>query len=205
MKSTLLTTILLLGFNFYTFSQGETIQEEKYFDIKLAGLNIGEMKATKKQVDTVTYYTLDSKVKFWFFVTINVEHKTQVLYHNDKLIYSKSTSVSNKGNFTSDIVWNKDKYDVNVNSYDYTNKKSINKPITHNVVKLYFNEPKTVKKILLDGFGLITDVTTSKAGLYQVDVLGNKNSFEYKDGKLIQANMYSKFKNYNVVARGYDD
>lgn len=205
MKTTLLTIILLLGFSFCVFSQDKPIEEIKYFDIKLAGLTIGEMKATKKQDDTITYYTLDSKVKFWFFVTINVEHKTQVLYHNNKLIYSKSTSVSNKGNFTSDIVWNKDKYDVNVNSYDYTNKKSISKAIEHNVVTLYFSEPKSVKKILLDGFGLMTDVTTSKTGLYQVDVLGNKNSFEYKDGKLIQANMYSKFKNYNVVARNYDD
>ncbi len=205
MKATLLTLIMLLGFSFYAFSQVKPIEEIKYFDIKLAGLTIGEMKATKKQEDTVIYYTLDSKVKFWFFVTINVEHKTQVLYHNTKLIYSKSTSVSNKGNFTSDIVWNKDKYDVNVNSYDYTNKKSIAKTIEHNVVALYFNEPKTVNKILLDGFGLMTDVTTRKAGLYLIDVLGNKNSFEYKDGKLVQANMYSKFKNYNVVARGYDD
>lgn len=205
MKVTLLTIIILLGFSFCVFSQDKAIEEIKYFDIKLAGLTIGEMKATKKQEDTVTYYTLDSKVKFWFFVTINIEHKTQVLYHSNKLIYSKSTSVSNKGNFTSDIVWNKDKYDVNVNSYEYTNKKSIDKLIAHNVVTLYFYEPKTVKKILLDGFGVMTDVTTSKAGLYQIDVLGNKNSFEYKDGKLIQANMYSKFKNYNVVARNYDD
>jgi hypothetical protein len=205
MKSTLLTTILLLGFNFYCFSQNATTEDIRYFDIKLAGVSIGEMKATKKQEDTVTYYTLDSKVKFWFFVTVNIEHKTQVLYHNNKLIYSKSTSLSNKGNFTSDIVWNKDKYDVNVNSYDYTNKKSINKPIEHNVVTLYFEEPKTVKKILLDGFGVMTDVTFTKAGLYQVDVIGNKNSFQYKDGRLVLANMYSKFKNYNVVARGYDD
>jgi hypothetical protein len=205
MKATFLTIIILLGFSFYVFSQDKPIEETKYFDIKLAGLTIGEMKVTKKLEDTITYYTLDSKVKFWFFVTIQVEHKTQVLYQNNKLIYSKSTSVSNNGNFTSDIVWNKDKYDVNVNSYDYTNKNSIDKAIEHNVVTLYFNEPKTVKKILLDGFGLMTDVTTSKAGLYQIDVLGNKNSFEYKDGKLIQANMYSKFKNYNVVARNYDD
>lgn len=205
MRSVLLTTILLLGFRFYAFSQNANAEDVRYFDIKLAGVSIGEMKATKKQEDTTTYYTLDSKVKFWFFVTINIEHKTQVLYHNDKLVYSKSTSVSNKGNFTSNIVWNKDKYDVDVNSYDYTNKKSIGAPIHHNVVTLYFEEPKTVKEILLDGFGLMTDVTTTKPGLYQVDVIGNKNSFEYKDGRLVLANMYSKFKNYNVVARDYDD
>lgn len=205
MRSVLLTTILLLGFNFCAFSQNSTAEDVRHFDIKLAGVSIGEMKATKKREDTTTYYTLDSKVKFWFFVTINIEHKTQVLYHNGKLVYSKSTSVSNKGNFTSNIVWNKDKYDVDVNSYDYMNKKSIRNPIHHNVVTLYFEEPKAVKKILLDGFGLMTEVTTTKTGVYQVDVIGNKNSFTYKDGKLVLANMYSKFKNYNVVARGYDD
>lgn len=194
-----------MGFNFCAFSQNSTAEDVRHFDIKLAGVSIGEMKATKKREDTTTYYTLDSKVKFWFFVTINIEHKTQVLYHNGKLVYSKSTSVSNKGNFTSNIVWNKDKYDVDVNSYDYMNKKSIRNPIHHNVVTLYFEEPKAVKKILLDGFGLMTEVTTTKTGVYQVDVIGNKNSFTYKDGKLVLANMYSKFKNYNVVARGYDD
>lgn len=194
-----------MGFNFCAFSQNSTAEDVRHFDIKLAGVSIGEMKATKKREDTTTYYTLDSKVKFWFFVTINIEHKTQVLYHNGKLVYSKSTSVSNKGNFTSNIVWNKDKYDVDVNSYDYMNKKSIGNPIHHNVVTLYFEEPKTVKKNLLDGFGLMTEVTTTKTGVYQVDVIGNENSFTYKDGKLVLANMYSKFKNYNVVARGYDD
>lgn len=205
MKSLLLTTILLLRFTSIVFSQGTSTEEVRYFDVKLAGVNIGEMKATKKKQDTVTYYTLDSKVKFWFFVTVNIEHKTQVLYHNKKLIYSKSTSSSNKGTFTSAIVWNKNKYEVDVNSYNYTNKKPIEKSIQHNAVMLYFEEPKAIKELLLDGFGVMGPVTPDKEGLYHIGVLGNKNSFQYKGGKLTVANMYSKFKNYNVVARGYDD
>lgn len=205
MKAILSTKILLFGFTLLAFSQKSLVEDVRYFDIKLAGVRIGEMKATKKKLDTTTYYTLDSKVKFWLFVTINVEHKTQALYNKDRLIYSKSTSVTSKGNFTSNIVWNRDKYDVDVKGYEYTNKKSINKHIQHNAVMLYFEEPKTIKETLLDGYGLMTSVIKSKPELYQVAVLGNNNSFKYKGGKLVQANMYSKFKNYVVVARVYDN
>ncbi|GCC50186.1 hypothetical protein SanaruYs_04010 [Chryseotalea sanaruensis] len=201
----LLTTILLLGFNFYGYSQNDTINDVRNFDIKVAGVIVGEMKATKKHEDTITHYTINSKVKFWFFVTVAIEHTAEVLYYNDKLIYSKSTSVTNNGTYLSTIIWNKDKYDVEVNTYDYVNKRSINKVIKHNVATLYFEEPKAVKELLLDSFGEMATVTTTKVGTYLVEVSGKKNYFEYKDGKLVLANVHSKFKNYNVVARAYDD
>ncbi len=200
-----ITLALFLGFPLFVFSQKTSYEDIRYFDIKLAGVRIGEMKATKTQQDSSIYYTLDSKVSFWFFVSVSVDYTSQALYQNGKLVYSKSTSKSNKGNYGSAIVWNKDHYDVDVTNYDYSNKKSIQKSISHNVATLHFEEPKQVKELLIDGFGLMTPVTRLKEGTYQLEVMGNINTYQYKDGKLITANMYSKLKNYHLVVKEDDN
>lgn len=89
--------------------------EKREYDITVAGINIGEMVATREtHDDDLTYYSLKRKVSFWFFIRVNVEYSVISVYHKNHLISSTVNTNSNRGNFISTIHWNTDHYNVHV-------------------------------------------------------------------------------------------
>jgi hypothetical protein len=183
------------------FQQAAAKEEVKNYDIKLAGIKIGELKATRTVKDTITYYTLDSRVSFWFFVTVQVHHHTDVVYHGNKLMSSISTSTTSKGNFSAEIVWQNDHYEVKVEAYKHKEYDPINEMLHYNVARFYFDEPIGMKKTLADAYGVTATIGQVKKSIYEVDIVGNRNKFFYEKGVLVRASMYSKVKNYEVVLR----
>jgi hypothetical protein len=191
---------LVLACLFYLL-HGALRAETKVFDIKLAGLKIGELTAQREVKDSFTYYSLDSKVSFWFFSTIKVHHHNNTVYCNGKLISSVSTSKTSKGNFSSSIIWSKTHYTVKVNAYKYHNEEPINKEIHFNVVRFYFDSPDGYSEVLADGYGVLSTIKKKEKNMYEADVLGNKNKYYYEKGSLVSASMHSKIKNFEVVLR----
>jgi hypothetical protein len=175
--------------------------EIKVFDIKLAGIKIGELTAQREVKDSFVYYSLESKVSFWFFSTIKVHHQNNSVYCRGRLVSSQSTSSTNKGNFSSSIVWNKTYYAVKVSSYKYENEAPIHKHIHFNIARFYFDAPEDVTEVLADGYGVLSSVKKKDASTFEADVLGNKNKYYYDKGLLISATMHSKIKNYEIVLR----
>jgi hypothetical protein len=173
-------------------------EEVRKFVVSLAGIDIGEMRATRTQLDTLTRYTLISKVSFWLFVRINVEHKIVSEYHRDVLISTVSTSKSNKGNFTSTIIKNKDHYIVKAASHKYQLDTIIRKPIRFNVARMYFDKPSGIKEILADTYGVLAPAYYTERDILITDVLGNKNKFYFQNNDLLRAIMYSTVKNYEI-------
>jgi len=195
---------LLVVFLFiYTlvYSQPGTVRDTKYFDIKLAGLKIGELKATRTIRDTITVYSLESNVSFWLFVSIQAHHNTETVYYGEKLFSSVSSFKTTKGNFTSSTVWRGGHYQVNVDSYKYQNSDPIYETVDCSIARLYFDEPVNTRKSLADAYGILASVKKVKPGSYEVDGLGNKNKYYYEKGVFIRASMYSKVKNYEVVSQ----
>jgi hypothetical protein len=182
------------------FFSGKTQSREEVrkFVVSLAGIDIGEMKATRTRTDTVTRYTLISKVSFWLFIRVNVEHKIVSVYHRDVLVSTVSTSKSNKGNFTSTITKNNDHYIVKASSHKYQLDTIIRKPIKFNVARLYFEKPIGVKEILADTYGVLAPAYYAERNVLITDVLGNKNKFYFSNTDLQRAIMYSTVKNYEI-------
>lgn len=87
-----LLSLLLALLAFFTHAQPSGISNTKYFDIKIAGVKIGELVATRTRRDTVTSYQLESKVKVWLIVPIEMEHKIETVYHG-KNLFSLSPSL----------------------------------------------------------------------------------------------------------------
>jgi hypothetical protein len=173
-------------------------EEVRKFMVSLAGIDIGEMQATRTKKDTITQYTLISKVSFWLFVRINVEHKIVSEYHRDVLVSTVSTSKSNKGNFTSTIIKNKDHYIVKAASHKYQLDTIIRRPIKFNVARMYFDKPLGVKEILADTYGVLAPAYYTERDILITDVLGNKNKFYFQNNDLLRAIMYSTVKNYEI-------
>ena len=173
--------------------------EERKYDITAAGINIGEMVATRETKGEVTNYTLHSKVSFWFFIRVNVDYQVHSTYQGDKLVSSVVTTKSNRGDFKSTVQWNTDHYDVHVNGYKYTNDTPIKDPIMDSSAKFYFEYPQHITTILADNYGVMVPAENIRENVYTVTVQGNKNTFYFDKGKVTRAVQHHPIKNFEVT------
>lgn len=172
--------------------------EKRTYDITAAGIRIGEMIATRETKDNYTFYSLHSKVSFWFFVRVQVDYSVTSKYKNNHLISSTVITNSNKGNFKSTVQWNEDHYNVKVDGYKYTNIAPIKDSIQYNSARFYFEYPSGISTILADNYGIMVPADKIENDVYSVNVQGNKNRFFFKGGKIIRAIMHHPIKNFEV-------
>lgn len=196
MKFKLLFSILIC---WHCSIQSGQCQDFIEFDISVAGINIGEMKATQMKSDDKLKIEIQSQVRFWFFTWVEVKFDSESNYHNGFLVHAASNTASNKGDFSSSIYWNKDKYIVNSNAYKFENKTPLPDLIAYSTSKLYFEEPNENDVFLAENFGVISMISKRK-DYYEVEVNGNRNKFYYENGLFVKAVMQSPIKNY-VVSR----
>lgn len=177
-----------------------TAQEVRVFEISAAGITVGEITAIRETKDSLTYYSLDSNVSFWFFTQIDVRYSVNSVYHRDHLLSSSVTTKSSKGDFTSTVQWNNDHYDVNATAYKYTNKEMIKESIQSNSARMYFEEPVGMSTVLADGFGVLASLTYEE-NAYAMDVLGKVNHYHFNNGFLKRAVVYHSVKNFEVTPK----
>lgn len=189
--------LICLFFSFLTIaSYGEV--EKRTYDITAAGIRIGEMVATRETKDNVTWYSLHSKVSFWFFVRVQVDYAVTSMYKDNHLVTSTVITNSSKGNFKSTVQWSEDHYNVKVNGYKYTNTTSIKDSIEYNSARFYFEYPPGISTILADNYGIMVPADNIENNVYTVNVQGDKNRFFFKGGKIIRAIMHHPIKNFEV-------
>ena len=193
----LLIFFLFVGSGLECFSQTQT----NNYDIVLAGFTIGSMKADKTTASNGEDYQLHSKVQFWFFGKIHVEFLQKAHYENGQLMKANTNSDSNRGNFVTTVVWNKDHYDVDANSYKFHNEEPINQVIKGSTARLYFHEPKAGDIIISENFGMPTTVREIEKGVYEIEVNGSMNRFYYEGGVLQKVVLENNIKNYSIKRR----
>jgi hypothetical protein len=187
-----------IGLMMFFYSSSLKAQEKLDFDITLAGFTIGEMKASKTQNSDTTIYLLESKVSFWLFGTINVDYLTRVKYVDGIFINSVVSSKTNRGDFISKIWQEDDHYKIDAQAYKYEHKGSINEPIYHSAVRLFFEEPNGVNLMMAETLGKYASVKSLGKGIYTTHVEGNDNKYFYEDGRLLKVSMDSPIKNYEI-------
>ncbi|PRY87206.1 DUF6134 family protein [Mongoliibacter ruber] len=179
------------------YGQGQEVID---LDISVAGIKIGEMKATKHKIEDKEILEINSQVKFWFFTWVEVMFDSEAIYQDGFLLNTISNTTSNKGDFSSNVGWNGEYYHVNVTSYKFENQESLPDLIAYSTSKLYFEEPKNNQVFMAETFGLLS-VIAEKKDYYEILVNGNKNRFYYQNGQFIKAVMQSPIKNYVVSRR----
>lgn len=196
-------TYLVIVFLFLvTHGHGQpgSMSNTKYFDIKWAGVKIGELKATRTIKDSITWYWLESNVKLWLVVSIEMQHRIETVYHGNRLFSSNSVSKTNNGTFTSSVAWKNGHYQTNVDSYKYKNSNPIHETLECSIARFYFDEPVNINKTLADAYGTLASVKRVSPGDYEVDSQGNISKYLYENGIFVRASIYSNVR-YEVVAR----
>lgn len=192
-----LTALVLL---FHLLGSADVLAQTKTnkYNIVVAGFNIGKMEAVRTTQADKTEFQIHSLVEFWFFGKIHVEFLQKAQYENGQLIHAITNSDSNRGNFVTEVQWDKDHYEVDANSYKFHNEESINEPYYSSTATLYFKEPKDGDQLISENFGMPTTIHEIKPGVYELEVNGSVNRFSYTDGILQEVILENKIKNYSI-------
>lgn len=171
--------------------------QTKQYAVTVAGINIGNLDIRRYETGELTHYEMSTKIKLWLFFRIEAAYQMTAVYRGGQMISSRSQTHTNKGEFKSSTEWDGSRYVVNIDAYEYKKDTIISEPIHFNVGRMYFDKPAPGQKIYADNFGLLIPAEKRDEAIV-VRILGNANTYYYKNGIMNEANMYHPLKNYRV-------
>ncbi len=177
-----------------SFSQQKT--ETVKFEISVLGMKIGDLDAKKYQVGDTVHYTAESKVRFWFFGSVDVEVFTHSKYVNGYLVKSLSRSNTNRGDFASTVYWDGKKYVVNAKSYKFENTEPVTERVKWSSTRTFFEELKGGETFISEVFGLTTKIDNPEPNVHSTTIEGNTNEYLYQSGKLQKVTLEHSVKNF---------
>ena len=182
-----------------SLGHAQTAKETASFEIVVLGLKIGTLTAQKTGASDSLLYSVDSRVKFWFFGDVDLKFLTRSHFKGGKILKTYSESKTNRGFFDSKVNWTGAQYQVDSKSYKYANRTSLKGPLTWCSSKLFFQEPSGNEVFLSEVYGVSAPIKKISAGVYEIEVEGNTNQYHYKGGKLEKIVVESPIKNYKVM------
>ena len=181
-----------------TSAKAQTQKETANYEIVVLGLKIGNLTAQKLVGADSVRYTVDSRVKFWFFGDVDLQFLTRSHFKGGKITKTFSESKTNRGNFDSKVNWTGSQYQVDAKSYKYANRTSLKGPLSWSSSKLFFHEPSGQEIFLSEVYGVSAPIKKIKPGVYEIEVEGNTNQYHYQGGKLVKIVVESPLKDYQV-------
>jgi len=193
-----LISILVLLWMSVSVGYAQATKETASFEIVVLGLKIGNLTAQKTAGADSVRYSVDSRVKFWFFGDVDLQFLTRSHFKGGKILKTYSESKTNRGNFDSKVNWAGTQYQVDAKSYKYANRAPLKGPVTWCSSKLFFQEPSGNEVFLSEVYGVSSPIKKIGAGVYEIEVEGNTNQYHYKAGKLEKIVVESPIKDYQV-------
>jgi hypothetical protein len=182
-----------------SFGYAQATKETASFEIVVLGLKIGNLTAQKTTGADSVRYSVDSRVKFWFFGDVDLKFLTRSHFKGGKILKTYSESKTNRGYFDSKVNWTGTQYQVDSKSYKYANRAPLKGQVLWCSSKLFFQEPSGNEVFLSEVYGVTAPIKKISAGVYEIEVEGNTNQYHYKGGKLEKIVVESPIKNYKVV------
>lgn len=198
-KKIIFKLLLILGIMLIvsSFTTPNTYKSLSYNVVKNNKV-IGVININKSISQNEIVYTLNSDIKTKLLLTFNIVGKEKAIYKNGVLVYSSVyRSLNDKVKVDHSIKLQGDKYHITA-SNEITSMPF--RAINHNLVTLYFNEPKGVDSIFCDNLKEMVAVKAIAAGAYRVEISNGKyNVFHYKNGKCIKVEAVSKLFSVTLI------
>ncbi len=191
-------SLLVLLWMPVSLGYSQATKETASYEIVVLGLKIGNLTAQKTGAGDSVRYTVDSRVKFWFFGDVDLQFLTRSHFKGGKILKTYSESKTNRGNFDSKVNWTGTQYQVDAKSYKYANRTSLKGPLSWSSTKLFFQEPSGQEQFLSEVYGVSAPIKKIKPGVYEIEVEGNTNQYHYQGGKLMKIVVESPIKDYQV-------
>ncbi|GAB3253605.1 hypothetical protein GCM10027347_13480 [Larkinella harenae] len=196
----MLQAFLITGLLFLTLTGGCCQTVTQKYDIEIAGFSIGSMTVAQITSPTAVTYDQNSDVEFWFFGKIKISYKTISRFDlaTRQLLRSDIDATTNRGNYRSDVVWQKDHYDINVKQYKYERKATETAPIDFTAMQLYYEEPTGRTRVFAEYFGDYATIERTKKGSYRMRINDREDEYFYEKGKLVKIIKKNPIKNFTI-------
>ncbi|MFH4967746.1 DUF6134 family protein [Gaetbulibacter sp. M240] len=194
-KLKLISAVVLLSF---CYAQADTLPNQKTFNIVKNNKVLGTITISRDASNEATVYHLKSTINANLLLKFCIKGEEKAIFKDGILVYSSVyRSVNNKVKSNHKLVYKKNKYLLN---RDGSEEVLSLKPISLNLVSLYFKEPKSKKFVYCDNAGQMLGIESLGEGKYKVVFeKGKYNIFHYRDGKCIGVEANSKLFDVNLI------
>lgn len=168
----------------FVWSSAIVSAQTQRYDVFLFGKKIGYMTVKRTNMaDGSVFYSLEtlSETKILFKHTKALA-KSDVTYKNGRLTdawyqYTENDEIERYSKTTFDGKT----YQIHNENGKFSNTE----PLTYSLIRMYYEEPKTVSRLWLEPEGVFCDLKSTAPGVYEYkSPNGNRNVFKYKNGQV---------------------
>lgn len=184
-----LTKYLFTFFFLYISFQSISQVEYRQYAIKVVGIKVGELIATKSlSKDSVSEYTLKSLVDVNFLVYhLKVDYSVKSMLKGSSMMYSEVNVESNRGNFNTKTERTIEGYTLKSKQPKKEIEKILKASINHTFSSIHFHEPVGVSEVYAEFYGDFIQIKPSGSHKYSGVLDDNEDEFYYKNGLLVKA------------------
>lgn len=181
-----------------SFNNSVSEVEKISFSIIKNKSSIGFIDIEKASLDRTTIYTINSEVNAKVIFNFKAVGREKSIYKEDTLIFSSIyRKLNSRVKLNQSLSFVKGKYLLK----DKHKRVALNVDIIrHNLVTLFFFEPKGIQKIYSDKFKKMVNITAIRKGKYKI-VLPNKSTsiYHYKNGKCTMIEVVGSFYKVSLI------
>jgi hypothetical protein len=179
---------------------GQHTTEIKKYAIKVAGIKVGEMHATKQTLgkDVVKYHVKsDFKVNLLVY-TLKVKYEVSSQFDKNGLVYSEAKVNSNRGDYFTTTILKNGIYEVKSKQEKKEFEKTISSDITWTSSRLFFDEPTNNQKFYAEYYALLNNVKKNKDGTFTCQTENHIDKYVYQNQKLVRVIKKNPIKNIEL-------
>ncbi|UBM58026.1 hypothetical protein LAG90_14560 [Marinilongibacter aquaticus] len=181
------TLSFLFFFALYPLSAQQV--ETRIYAVKVVGLRVGKITATKTIWPDSVSYSLFSKVDANFLVyKLKVDYRVKSTLDKEGLLHSEVKVVSNKGNYITRTQKIKDgRYKVESVQHEGTKNREFEAKIKHTFTSIFFNEPEGLEPVLAEYYADFIELSPLEAHAYKGVLDKNIDEYYYEKGRMVKS------------------
>jgi hypothetical protein len=184
LRKFLVNKILLLFFTFFSLN---CFSQTREYAVKVVGIRVGTIYATKTNIKDSISYSLASNVDVNFLVyRLKVDYKVKSLMLGGQMINSSAKVKSNRGNFRTLTKSAGKSYSVVSERHDKNVTKNFSEKIHGTFASMFFEEPKNLNRIYAEFYANFIEISKPSAKYYKGVLDENIDEFYYENGVLVK-------------------
>ena len=190
----------LILINFFVFSLNPLSISDKtlHFDIVHKSDIVGDLIASKRVVNSKTYYESSTTIKTKIIREFSINYTYNVLFNDENLEKADvHITVNDKPHAETLTKWNDTNYQV---VKDNTVENPITETITYATIQLYFKEPKNISSCYSEQDASFNTIVSMGDHIYKkVNSKGNENLYYYEKGTLKKATIDGGLIKFEII------
>lgn len=191
-------TYLSLWLLFLLMPGKQPATETVTFTVYFSGSDIGEIKATRRQLGNTEYYSVFSEVEYnsWLYDHQRTTDVSGVMVGGE--LADCRSKITEYGDVEVDATTRRSDNGYLGTAKDGT-KATLAGPIDFISIMLYFQEPKGISRIFSESHLDFCKIKALGNGVYEYETPeGKTNDYTYKNGKLVEVKIYRTLVNLTI-------